>query len=164
MNILKSILLTIGLFFLTQLNAQNITVIDEFDDFKSEYLGPKSDDTIRVFNFWATWCKPCVQELPYFDSLKLHNSKSPIKLVLISLDFENQIKTVLEPFLLKNNISTEVVVLTDAKVNVWIDKISPLWSGAIPATLVLKGNRSNFYEKSFHSFNELLTTILKIDL
>ncbi|MFK8043919.1 MAG: TlpA disulfide reductase family protein [Crocinitomicaceae bacterium] len=153
-----------GLFFSTLIISQNITVIDEFDDFKSQYLENKTNDTIHVFNFWATWCKPCVQELPFFDSLKFYNGKSPIKLVLVSLDFENQIKTVLEPFVEKNNITAEVVVLTDGKVNDWIDKVNPLWSGAIPATLVLKGNSSNFYEKSFHSFNELLTTILKIDL
>ena len=29
-----------------------------------------SPDTVYIINFWATWCAPCVQELPEFNKLK----------------------------------------------------------------------------------------------
>lgn len=144
--------------------AQNITIVDKYEKFEKAYLKNTSKDTIYVFNFWATWCKPCVQELPYFDSLNNYKGAKPIKLILVSLDFENQIESRLKPFLKEQNIQNEVVVLTDGKVNSWINKIDPSWSGAIPATLVLNGNNKLFYEKTFHSYSTLLTSILKIIL
>ena len=144
--------------------AQDITVIAEFDNFESEYLSNRSDDTIYVYNFWATWCKPCVQELPFFDSLNTYRGEIPIKLVLVSLDFDSQIESVLKPFLLNNGIQNEVVVLTDGKVNSWINKVDSSWSGAIPATLILKGNEKLFYEQTFHSYQSIISSILKIIL
>ncbi len=145
--------------------AQDITVLEKFSDFEETYLNNRPSDTIYVYNFWATWCKPCVKELPYFDSLKVSDDNvPPIKLILVSLDFKEQIESTLEPFLKNRKIKDKVVVLTDGKVNTWIDQVDPTWSGAIPATLVIKGDKKNFYEQSFHSYNELITTILKIDL
>ena len=39
----------------------------DFDGLKP-YLNKKDDD-VYVINFWATWCAPCVKELPYFEQL-----------------------------------------------------------------------------------------------
>ncbi|MFD1553340.1 hypothetical protein DNU06_06660 [Putridiphycobacter roseus] len=140
-----------------------VVVIEDYADFESEYLVGRSSDTIYVFNFWATWCKPCVQELPYFDSLNQYAGAKPISLVLVSLDFKTQIEKSLVPFLTKNNIKNEVVLLADGKVNKWIDEVDPSWSGSIPATLVINGDKRLFFEQSFHSYNELINTILKIE-
>ncbi len=143
--------------------VEEIAVMEQFENFESKHLNSISNDTIMVYNFWATWCKPCIQELPYFDSLNQYQGKPVIQLVLVSLDFEAQIETKLKPFIKANNISNEVIVLTDGKVNTWINQVDSSWSGAIPATLVIKGNEKLFYEQSFHSYNELLTAILKIN-
>ena len=142
--------------------AQHVTIVDDFESFEIAYLSPKLNDTIYVFNSWATWCKPCVQELPYFDSLNTYSGEIPIKLILVSLDFKEQIESVLKPFIGSRNIQNEVVVLTDSKVNNWIDKVDSTWSGAIPATLILNGNEKLFYEQTYHSYQSLLNSILKI--
>ncbi|MFK8039206.1 MAG: TlpA family protein disulfide reductase [Crocinitomicaceae bacterium] len=143
--------------------AQDIKLIEQFKTFEDDYLSNLSSDTIYVFNFWATWCKPCVQELPYFDSLNQFSGSKTIKLVLVSLDFESQIESTLKPFIIRQKIINEVIVLTDSDVNTWIDKVDKSWSGSVPATLVLNKNKRLFYEQSFHSYKELLTTILKIE-
>ncbi len=107
----------------------------------------KSPDTVYVVNFWATWCKPCVQELPYFDSLQMNTKTSKIKILLVCLDFKEDLDKRVNPFLLKNKTQSECVLLDEVNGNDYIDLISTSWSGAIPATLMKKGSKSVFLEK-----------------
>lgn len=123
-----------------------------------EYLRQYEDKTV-ILNFWATWCVPCVKELPYFEQLTKEYAGQDVVVVLVSLDFSKQVDTRLKPFLKKHNLQSKVVLLDDPDQNVWIDKVDPSWSGAIPATVLKKGDRKEFYEKTFHSYDELNTLI-----
>lgn len=121
-----------------------------------------SSDTVYVVNFWATWCKPCVQELPEFEKLNIEATHTgmKVKVLLVSLDFKENINDKLVPFLQKNNYHTECVLLDEVDGNVFINKINPKWSGAIPATLVTKTNKKKeqFFEKKLH-YEELKTIL-----
>ncbi len=114
-----------------------------------------SNDTTYVINFWATWCKPCVEELPYFLALDKKMEGQKFKTILVSLDFPKQIEKKLVPYLNEHKIQPDVIVLDDPDSNSWIDKINPEWSGAIPATIVYRNDRNEFYEQSFESMEEL---------
>lgn len=118
-----------------------------------KHLLQKNNDTTYVINLWATWCKPCVKELPYFEEIHEVYKKEKLKVILVSLDFKNQIEKKLIPFIQKNNLKPTVVVLTDPDSN--IDNIDTEWSGSIPATIVYRQDKRAFYEKSFESFEEL---------
>lgn len=113
------------------------------------------NDTTYVVNFWATWCSPCVQELPYFVALDSMYGKKPFKLILVSLDFKKDYLSKLQPFVAVRNLEPFVLVLNDNRANYWIDDIDPTWSGAIPATLVFRGKQRTFYERTFHHLDEL---------
>jgi len=116
-------------------------------------------DTTYVVNFWATWCAPCVQELPFFLELDSMYRDQPFKLILVSLDFKKDYLRKLEPFVREKKIAQYVVVLEDNRANYWIDDIDPSWSGAIPATLVYRADRRAFFERTFHHVNELSTIV-----
>lgn len=106
----------------------------------------KSTDTVYVVNFWATWCAPCVKEFPYFDeAAKLYSGKK-VKFLMVSLDFPNQIEKSLKPFVKSRTNHLQVVLLDDPNQNEWINKVSPDWSGALPATLIYKGSYKVFIE------------------
>jgi thiol-disulfide isomerase/thioredoxin len=114
------------------------------------YLG-EFQDTLVVVNFWSTWCRPCVEELPYFEEVNTQWKAKKVKVLLVSLDFLNEIESRLVPFLKKKELKSEVVVLNETDPNNWIDKVNPQWSGAIPATLLInrKGQKAAFEEKPF---------------
>jgi len=115
----------------------------------------KDNDTTYVVNFWATWCVPCVQELPYFVELNSTYKNQAFKLILVSLDFKKDYIRRLQPFVTERSLESHVVVLEDNDSNFWIDDIDKRWSGSIPATLVYKGKERVFYERTFHGLEEL---------
>jgi thiol-disulfide isomerase/thioredoxin len=136
-----------------QTNAQSVEIVKW--DYIENLMNQKSD-TLYVINFWATWCAPCVKELPYFDRLAAENKSAKLKVILISLDFKKQMESRIKPFVKDKNIQSQVVVLDEPNYNSWIDKVNPEWSGAIPATLIVGGNTTTplFFEKEF-IFTEL---------
>lgn len=127
-------------------SAQDVKIVDYAG---LEPMLSKQNDTTYVVNFWATWCAPCIKELPYFQQVHDSYKDKKVKVLLVSLDFERQIQSRLLPFIAKNKLTPEVVVLNDPNSNKWIDKVDPSWSGAIPATLFIKNDKRLFFEKEF---------------
>ncbi|HMO41220.1 MAG TPA: TlpA disulfide reductase family protein [Saprospiraceae bacterium] len=136
--------------------AKMLGAIPVYDEF--EHLEPLfhwKNDTTYVINFWATWCKPCVEELPYFEQLHKNLEGEKVKVVLISLDFPRQLETKLLPFVEKNQLRSEVIALVDIQFNNWIDRVSPEWNGAIPVTMVYNAQKRHFYGEQFPSYEYL---------
>ena len=108
------------------------------------------DEKIYVVNFWATWCAPCVKELPYFEIINEEFKSKNVEVILVSLDFPKQYDTKLRPFIAKKNLKSKIVVLNDVDSNTWIPKVNKAWSGAIPATIIYNNSKRAFYEKTFN--------------
>ena len=136
------------------LQAQEIQSYS-FNSLDQKIQHDSQQHTILV-NFWATWCKPCIKELPYFEALSADMQEKNLKILLVSLDME---KTRAEKYAQKKQLKSEVLYLDEVDFNAWIGKISPDWSGAIPATLMVSpaGKRA-FYEGSFTQ-DELFETV-----
>jgi thiol-disulfide isomerase/thioredoxin len=114
----------------------------------------KSNDTIYLVNFWATWCIPCRQEIPAIVAINKKYADKKFKTILVSLDFTNQIQSRLIPFIKANNIQSQVILLNDPNQNTWIDKVDSTWSGGLPFTLIFGKNFREPYTHSF-KYNEL---------
>lgn len=108
-------------------------------------------DTTFIVNFWATWCGPCVKELPYFEQLHEDAAGTNRKVLLVSLDFVTQLESNVIPFLEKKQLKSEVVLMDESRPNEWIPRVSKEWSGAIPATLFVNTQKKtrHFHEGSF---------------
>ena len=151
------ILFFVSFFSCSEKTDKNIQVVD-FDEFYSK-IDLSSDDTY-VINFWATWCSPCVKELPYFESVNNEYADKNVKVILVSLDFPSQIDSKLKPYIRKNKIKSNVILLDDSKMNKWVPRVSEKWDGGIPATLIVNSSNYNFYPSSFEK-EELVAEILK---
>lgn len=108
-------------------------------------------DTTYVVNFWATWCGPCVKELPYFETLHQAREAEKVKVLLVTLDFPEHLESKVIPFIASRELKSEVQLLDEADPNTWIPRLSTDWSGAIPATLFVNTNKKtrHFHEGSF---------------
>jgi thiol-disulfide isomerase/thioredoxin len=112
-------------------------------------------DTVFIINFWATWCGPCAKELPDFEKFSIDYKNEKLKVLLISLDAKSKIRSSVLPFIKRNRIKNEVFVLDEADPQVYIDRVDSNWSGGLPATLIIKNRKRNFFEKDF-TYEELL--------
>lgn len=109
-----------------------------------------NQDTTYIVNFWASWCAPCVAELPQFAALQKHYAQEKVKVLLVSLDFADSYPQKLTTYVARKKITPEVVWFSETKANEFIPKIDNAWSGALPGTMIVQ-QRSNyklFMEKS----------------
>lgn len=111
-------------------------------------------DSLYIVNFWATWCVPCVKELPEFEKINEQFSGRKVKVLLVSLDNSDHIDSRVLPFIDKHNLKSEIILLDDPQSNKWIPEVDESWSGSIPATIIFSSNSRAFYEKMF-TYDEL---------
>ncbi len=139
--------------------AKEITAVNSYTYKELKPLLERSDGKTYVVNFWATWCGPCVKELPAFEKLGKEYSDKNVEVLLVSLDFPKQVEKRLIPFINRKKIESKVILLDDVNEDYWIKAIDSNWTGAIPATLIYNSSKRKFYEQSFDY--ELLENELK---
>ncbi len=135
-----------------------VAVMD-FDTFAP--MLEKEDEHTYVVNFWATWCAPCVREIPYFEKLRKNYQDQNLRVILVSLDNPDHMESRVIPFIENHNIGSEVILLDDVNANRWIPLVSEEWSGAIPATVIYNNSFRGFYEKEF-KYDELEEIVLPL--
>src|SRR5690554_1800763 len=144
-----------------QIDNQQLTLITDYNDLFSKFT--QKDDKLYVINYWATWCKPCVEELPEFMEVNKELEVNPnFKMILVSLDKASALDTTVKDFIEKNNIPTDVYLLSDNKRQMqWIPLVNERWSGAIPSTAIYKnGEQLEFTEGQLNK-SELKSLIEK---
>ena len=104
-----------------------------------------------IINFWATWCGPCIREIPYFDSI-MDAKQVNVKLYLVSLDFPESYPYRLSAFVSKKGYKGEVMYLNESNADKFIPEIEPKWNGAIPASIFVDNSK-----KYYRLFNYQLT-------
>ena len=141
------ILLFIGFLLFSILSfSQDVLKIGE-SELKSMLSDPA--DKLHIINFWATWCGPCITEIPYFENVAREYENKNVDFVLASLDFPSQFDKKLLPFIKKHNIGLKVVLIEEVDYNKWMRDVNPDWQGNIPATLFFNNARkkSQFVSK-----------------
>ncbi len=98
-----------------------------------------------IINFWATFCKPCIAELPHFQALADQYRKNGMNLILVSLDLKEAYPKSVATFVKTRKLTSPVVFLDEQNADRFVPLVDSTWSGAIPASLFL--NRQKGYKK-----------------
>lgn len=152
---MKKLALALCIMISIDLSAQEVEIV-KFSDLQKKML--YTEAPLTVFNFWATWCGPCIKELPHFDELESNNKN--IKVYLVSIDFQSELERV-KKFVTKKSLKSDVLFLDEKDPDDYMGKVSNDWSGAIPATLFVTDlGKTYFHEKAFTK-EELEKTIKK---
>lgn len=131
------------------------TVELEVYDFESlEPLLNQQGDKVYVVNFWATWCAPCLKEMPHFEKLNANYKEKNVEVLFVSLDFPFNYDKKLKPYIKEHKLQSKVVALDDPDMNAWMPKVNEEWTGAIPITIIYNKEKRQFYERTF-TYNEL---------
>jgi thiol-disulfide isomerase/thioredoxin len=145
MRLDRVLLLTSALLWCSGVSAQARVERMRFDTLEDRFRN--LPDSLVLLNFWATWCKPCIEELPHFDAAPGQHPGVPLKVVLVNLDFNSRVATLAEPFVQKRGVRSAVWHIDDTDPNTWINRIDSGWSGAIPATVFFRnGEKLLFHE------------------
>ena len=122
------------------------------------------NDKLLLVNAWASWCIPCREEFPDLVELsKIY--KNELDVIAISVDYEEDIKAKVLPFLNKNKVEFPVYLSGFKKDEELINYFSKEWNGALPGTAIYdkSGKQIKFLEgkQSYESFSSIIKTILK---
>ncbi len=122
-------------------------------------------DTTFVINFWATWCAPCVKELPDFEKLQANFKNQKIKVLLVSMDSPSELEKSVIPFVKKKKFKSETLLMNEPDQQAFIDKVDKNWQGSIPATIFVNTQKNirSFNERSY-TYDELLTSLHSLQL
>jgi thiol-disulfide isomerase/thioredoxin len=108
----------------------------------------KNSDHPVVVNFWATWCAPCVEEIPYFIETVQQYNADRVELVLVSLDFPNYYPKQINDFIKKKQFVATFFWLNETNADYFCPKIDAKWDGTIPVTLLV--NNKTGYRTFFN--------------
>lgn len=114
-------------------------------------------DTIYVVNYWATWCIPCVKELPALEKIQEQYKDKPVKVLLVSFDFKEQYPEQLEKWVQQKQLKSEVVWMNESVPDEFIPRLNNDWSGSLPATTIL------YKRKAYRYFTEASVTYKELD-
>jgi thiol-disulfide isomerase/thioredoxin len=138
------------------LSAPKVTTVS-FEQLQQQ-AEDKHNDTLYVVNFWATWCDPCVKELPDFQQAYQNFKSKKVKFIFVSLNSPKEFDKV-QKFATDKQLVPEVLLLNGGNPNNWIDKIDSSWSGAIPATVIYKDGKKVYFHEGDLTLDKLTQVI-----
>lgn len=108
----------------------------------------KNADHPLVVSFWATWCAPCVEEIPWLQSAVEKFADKKVELVLVSLDFPKDYPAKVESFVKQRKFKATFFWLNETNADYFCPKIDARWDGNIPCTLMV--NNKTGYRRFFN--------------
>lgn len=141
----KIALIAVGLLLVFHAHSQQVKSVRIHD---IEEIIQKSDHPV-IISFWATWCLPCLHEIPYFQETVKKYQDENVELILVSLDFKESYPLRIESFVKKKNFQASFYWLNETNADHFCPKIDAKWDGSIPATLFVnnKTNYRKFYDR-----------------
>ncbi|MFN0124474.1 MAG: TlpA family protein disulfide reductase [Blastocatellia bacterium] len=103
-------------------------------EFKKELEAHRGE--VILVNLWATWCKPCVKELPDLVRLQQAYKDKKFTVVAVSLDDLEDLRKTVNPFVAQNMPDLVNYLQNDADPEKFVGIMDPTWEGIVPTSFV----------------------------
>jgi len=127
--------------------AAEEVLLDPIDASDLQTLTANASDKLRLVNFWATWCGPCIVEFPELVGINRMYRNRSFEFISVSADDPDQREDVLA-FLKKQQSSNRNVHFDSLDRDALVDSADPKWSGALPHTILIKPGGKVIYRKT----------------
>ena len=155
----------VSIFFLINCQSQkevqtNVALIDSA---KFQNIISNNNGSVLVVNVWATWCLPCVEEMPDLVEITDFYESESVKIIGISIDYPEEIQSKILPFIKNNKLNFPIFVNDFKNDEALINFLNEKWSGAIPATFIYdKTGVQKEFLLGKHSFDGFKNAIEKV--
>jgi thiol-disulfide isomerase/thioredoxin len=99
-------------------------------------LAKNETDKLLLINVWATWCGPCVTELPEFVTMNRMYRRRNFQMITISLDDPQQKEAALK-MLREKHVAATNYISTVGSHDRLADLLDAQWQGPLPHTLII---------------------------
>lgn len=123
----------------------------------------KNADHPLVISFWATWCGPCIREIPWMQEAVEKRKDKGVEFILVSLDFADDYPKKLDAFIAEKKFKATQFWLNETNADLFCPKVDPKWEGGIPANLFINnktGHRKFFQRQLTDRQAELEVSLL----
>lgn len=125
---------------LALLNPKTVEAIstEEFRQLLAQHAakGEQRGEVVLV-NFWATWCAPCVKEIPELMKLEEKYKARGFKLIAVSLDEPEELETTVRPFVAKRFSGFVSYLCKESDHDKFASVIDPAWNETLPTNYLL---------------------------
>ena len=140
---MKTFLIVLFFFLGISMHAQEVKAVKVTELSKTI----SESKTPLIVNFWATFCVPCIQEMPYFQEMARQYKSQNISLLFVSLDLKEAYPVKVNAMVKKLDLTYPVVWLNETNADYFCPKIDTSWSGGMPSSLFV--NNATGYHKFF---------------
>lgn len=91
---------------------------------------------IVLVNLWATWCKPCVYELPALEKLHQKYQDQNVKVIALSIEGKTKADTLVRPFWKEMNLTMDNYIISDTNPSPLINTFDKMWLGVVPTSYI----------------------------
>ncbi|MEJ7588802.1 MAG: redoxin domain-containing protein [Ferruginibacter sp.] len=141
--------------------ASQPVTLEMIDEAGIRDLLKNNTDKLRLINVWATWCGPCVNELPAFVTINRMYRQRDFEFITISADYPEKKEKVLKALKGLQMANTNYLFSSDDKYKL-IEAVDPKWSGALPYTILVEpGGKIVYAKQSTIDPMEMKTTIVE---
>lgn len=95
---------------------------------------------VVLVNFWATWCRPCLKELPALLALEQEYASRGFELLAVSLDEPADADPIVRPFLAKWFPSLRTLIRSSPDMDSMVSVVDPAWNEVLPTSYVIDRN------------------------
>ena len=121
--------------------------LEDIDDAGVKALVANADSKkLRLINVWATWCAPCIAEMPELVEINRMYRRRPFEMITITMDDMDRKDAALE-VLKEQHVSSKNYIYTGEDKDKLVDALDPQWEGPPPYTMLVAPGGEVIYRK-----------------